>query len=104
MLSPIVPHITHVLWHELGHTVAVIDAPWPRADESALARDEVQVVVQVNGKLRGHATVAADAGKDVLEAAAFGIENVQRFIEGQTVRRVIVRARQARQHRRLKGV
>ncbi len=90
MLSPIVPHITHVLWQALGHDDAVIDQAWPEVDEAALARDSIQLVVQVNGKLRGHVQVAADAARDEIEKAALAEGNVQRFVAGKTVRKVIV--------------
>jgi leucyl-tRNA synthetase len=90
MLAPIVPHACHALWRELGHGEPVIDAAWPEADDGALARDEVKVVVQVNGKLRGHVSVAADADRAAVERAAMAVENVRRFIDGQSVRRVIV--------------
>ena len=90
MLSPIVPHITHELWQRLGKDGLVVDAAWPRADESALRQDSIELVVQVNGKLRGHVNVPADATREQIEAAALAQENVQRNIAGKTVRKVIV--------------
>jgi len=90
MLSPMVPHISHYLWHALGHQNAVIDEAWPKVDESALERDSVEVVIQVNGKLRGRINVAADTDKTTIEAAALNDENVQRFIEDKQVVKVIV--------------
>jgi leucyl-tRNA synthetase len=90
MLSPIVPHICHALWRELGHEGAVIDAAWPDVDEAALAQDSVQLAVQVNGKLRAQIAVAADADQDAVRAVALGNENVRRFTEGKTVHKVIV--------------
>nr|VFK44238.1 MAG: leucyl-tRNA synthetase [Candidatus Kentron sp. TC] len=90
LLSPIVPHVTAVLWRELGHTEPLIDAPWPKADPDALRRDEITLVIQVRGKLRGQVTVAADATREEIERAALGNENVQRFMEGKPVRKVIV--------------
>jgi leucyl-tRNA synthetase len=90
MLAPIVPHISHHLWRELGHADAVIDAAWPVADESARQADTVTLVVQVNGKLRARISLPADAGKDAAEAAALGDANVQRFIDGKEIRKVIV--------------
>jgi len=90
MLSPMVPHICHALWQELGHESALIDQRWPSVDQSALQRDLVEVVVQVNGKLRARLTVAADVSKDDVEAKALADENVQRFIAGQEIRKVIV--------------
>ncbi|MDN3520606.1 leucine--tRNA ligase [Halomonas ramblicola] len=90
LLAPIVPHACHALWRELGHESPVIDAPWPTVDESALARDSIELVVQVNGKLRARIQVAADADKAAIEAEAFAAENVQRHTEGKTIRKVIV--------------
>lgn len=90
MLNPIVPHICHKLWQELGHDENVITAPWPKCDESALVRDTLELVVQVNGKLRGKISVAADASKDAIEAIALEDEKVMSHIEGKTVRKVIV--------------
>jgi len=90
MLSPIVPHICHALWQELGHESALIDQRWPEYDESAIERDLVEIVVQVNGKLRGRISVAVDTVKDEVEATALADENVQRFIGDNEVRKVIV--------------
>ena len=90
MLAPIVPHICHELWHLLGHSDMIIDAPWPRVDEKALAQETVELVVQVNGKLRGKIQVPAKANKTEVEQAALSESNVQRFIEGKTVKKVIV--------------
>ena len=89
MLNPVVPHITYRLWHLLVGD-DILDAPWPSVDESALVRDELEIVVQVNGKVRAKMSVPASADKAALEAAALAEENVQRFIEGNTVRKVIV--------------
>ena len=90
LLSPIVPHITHALWHALGHEDAVVDAAWPRVDTDALVTDTVELVVQVNGKLRGHINVQADAGRDVVEKQALENANVRRFIGEQSIRKIIV--------------
>ncbi|RLA58270.1 MAG: leucine--tRNA ligase, partial [Gammaproteobacteria bacterium] len=90
MLCPIVPHICHHLWPLLGGTGDVMNAPWPAVDESALTRDTIEIVVQVNGKVRAKMTVAADADKDTVSALAVEQNNVQRFLEGVTVRKVIV--------------
>ena len=90
MLSPMVPHICHALWEVLGHETALIDETWPAVDESALVSDLVELVVQVNGKLRGRVSIAADAAKDDIESVALSDENVMRFIEGKDVRKVIV--------------
>jgi len=90
MLSPVVPHIAHTLWQMLGHEGAVIDAVWPSVDESALTRDSIQMVVQVNGKVRSKIEVAADAPKDAVEEVAKADEKVAKFLDGVTVRKVIV--------------
>ena len=90
MLCPIVPHICHSLWQALGGTGDVMNAAWPVVDESALARDSIEMVVQVNGKVRSRMEVAADADKPAIEAQAVAQDNVQRFLEGVTVRKVIV--------------
>ncbi len=90
MLSPMTPHICHALWSALGHTTALIDERWPAFDESALELDMIELVVQVNGKLRGRVSVPADASKDAIEELALADENVQRFVEDKPVRKVIV--------------
>ncbi len=90
LLSPIVPHITDVLWHEFGHTEPVIDAAWPEIDDSALVQNELQLVVQVNGKLRAKITVATDADKKQIEETAISNENVQKFIANKEIRKIIV--------------
>ncbi len=90
MLSPMVPHICHTLWQTLGHETALVDERWPEVDESALELDQVEVVVQVNGKLRGRVTVPVDVSKDALQAQALADANVQRFIDGKAIRKVIV--------------
>jgi leucyl-tRNA synthetase len=90
MLAPIVPHITHVLWNEVGGEGMMADAPWPSLDEAALRREEIEMVVQVNGKLRAKIEVPADADKDAIEAQALADPDVRRFTAGGEVRRVIV--------------
>ena len=90
MLSPIVPHICHALWRELGHESALIDQPWPEVDHSALELELIELVVQVNGKLRARMSVVADADADAVETQALADANVQRFIAGKDIRRVIV--------------
>lgn len=90
LLAPIAPHISHALWLALGHDTPVIDAPWPMLDETALLQDSLELVIQVNGKLRGHIDVPADAGREAVEVAARSNENVLRFTEGLTIRKVIV--------------
>jgi len=90
LLNPITPHISHELWHRLGHADPVIDAGWPVLDESALVQDSLQLVIQVNGKLRGHLEMPASASREEVEAAARANENVLRFVDGLTIRKVIV--------------
>ncbi|MBF8756964.1 leucine--tRNA ligase [Pseudomonas guariconensis] len=90
LLAPITPHISHELWKHLGHAQAVIDATWPSVDESALVQDSITLVVQVNGKLRGQVEMPASASREEIEAAARNNENVLRFIDGLTIRKVIV--------------
>ncbi|MBS7664064.1 leucine--tRNA ligase [Pseudomonas lalucatii] len=90
LLAPITPHISHELWQRLGHAEAVIDAHWPKLDESALVQDSLTLVVQVNGKLRGQIEVPASASREEIEAAARHNENVLRFTEGLSIRKVIV--------------
>ncbi len=90
MLNPIVPHACHALWPALGGEGDVLNADWPEVDEAALVRDSIDMVVQVNGKVRARMQVPADAGKDSIESAALEQDNVQRFLEGVAVRKVIV--------------
>ncbi|MGZ8232042.1 leucine--tRNA ligase, partial [Methylobacter tundripaludum] len=90
MLSPIVPHICHQLWLDLGHQQAVVSAPWPEVDTMALAQDTLELVLQVNGKLRSKMKVSVNASKDEIEAMALSDEHIKRFIEDQPVKKVIV--------------
>ncbi|WJD62138.1 leucine--tRNA ligase [Pseudomonas kurunegalensis] len=90
LLAPITPHISHELWQQLGHPGSVIDAAWPSVDEQALVQDTITLVVQVNGKLRGQVEMPAAASREEVEAAARSNENVLRFIDGLTIRKVIV--------------
>ena len=90
MLSPIVPHVCHALWPTLNGEGEILNAPWPTFDESALARDTIEMVVQVNGKVRAKMEVPADADKSAIEALAQSQQNVSRFLEGLSVRKVIV--------------
>jgi len=90
LLSPIAPHICHSLWHAMGHQGAVADALWPMVNADALVRSSIELVIQVNGKVRGKIQVAADADKDTVEKRALEDSNVQRFLEGLTIRKIIV--------------
>jgi len=93
-LYPIAPHITHALWNDLGYAgqtaSEIIDSPWPQPDPAALEQDEIELVVQVNGKLRASIRVPAAADKGAIEKAAIGDANVQRFVAGQAVKRIVV--------------
>ncbi len=90
LLSPIVPHITQQLWNDLGYDELLANTAWPQSDESAMVRDEIELVVQVNGKLRSRINVAANADRDSIEAAALADEKIVANIEGKTVRKIIV--------------
>lgn len=89
LLSPIAPHLSEELWSLLGHDDTITYATWPTYDESKLVEDTVQIVLQVNGKVRSHAEVAKDMGKDELEKLALADEKIQEFTAGKTVRKVI---------------
>jgi leucyl-tRNA synthetase len=88
-LSPMVPHICHALWHALGHTTAVVDERWPEADRDAMAQALVELIVQVNGKLRGRVQLPAGAQRELAVDAAIADPEVQRFIAGKEVRRAV---------------
>ncbi len=90
VLAPITPHASHVLWQALGHDEAVLNAAWPDVDESALVKDSIELVVQVNGKVRAKLEVPASADKDTVESLAKAEPNVQKFTDGKTIRKVIV--------------
>ncbi|MDE0840559.1 MAG: leucine--tRNA ligase [Porticoccaceae bacterium] len=90
LLAPVAPHICHSLWHRLGHSEAVANALWPDVDETALARSSVQLMVQVNGKIRGKIDVAVDTDRQQIERLALAEPNTQRFISGLEVRKLIV--------------
>jgi len=89
-LNPITPHLSHHLWGRLGGESAMIDVLWPEVDEFALVQNEVQLVVQVNGKLRAKLMVALDMDNQAVEVLALSEENVIKFIEGKTVVKVVV--------------
>ncbi|MGB9670758.1 MAG: leucine--tRNA ligase [Halothiobacillaceae bacterium] len=90
MLAPIVPHIAETLWNALGHEGLVATAAWPVVDQDALVRDSITLAVQVNGKLRGQIEVPVDASREAIEQAALADANVQHFLEGKSVKKVIV--------------
>jgi leucyl-tRNA synthetase len=89
-LSPIVPHVTHALWRELGHTTALIDESWMTVDAAALETSTIELVVQVNGKLRARISIAADADDGAAREAALADPNVRKFVGAAAVRKVIV--------------
>ena len=92
-LYPATPHVTHVLWTSLGYAAQygeLLDAPWPKVDEAALQRDEIELVLQINGKLRGSVTVPAGADKAAIEAAALASEAFQKQAHGATPKKVVV--------------
>lgn len=90
LLAPIVPHVTDALWSGLKPGTELLAQAWPQVDQAALVKSEIELMVQVCGKLRGSVTVAADAGKDVIEAAALAHENVIKFMEGKPAKKIIV--------------
>ena len=90
MLAPITPHICHALWSQLGYDKAVIDAQWPEVDADALKQDKIELMIQVNGKLRSKLMVDVNAQQADIEPLAIADENVQRYIDGKTIRKVIL--------------
>lgn len=89
-LSPITPHLCHHLWQQLGNTTAIINEPWPAVDQQALEQDEVQIIVQVNGKLRAKLMLGADLDKTEVERHALADDNVAKFTHGKNIVKVIV--------------
>jgi leucyl-tRNA synthetase len=90
LLSPIVPHFSEELWQALGHDHSVLQETWPNYTESALVKDELLIVIQVNGKLRSRFTIDASADDETIKNRALSDERVQKFIEGQSIRKTIV--------------
>ncbi|WP_029408158.1 leucine--tRNA ligase [Thiomicrorhabdus sp. Milos-T2] len=90
MLSPMAPHMSQSLWNTLGHDASIVDIQWPEVDESALVKSEIELMVQVNGKLRGKIEVAVDADKDSILAAAKADDAVLKFIDGKDIVKEIV--------------
>jgi leucyl-tRNA synthetase len=93
LLYPACPHIGHALWSELGYARAVgdlLDAPWPQVDPAALVQDTIDLVLQINGKLRGTLTVAANADKSSIEAAALACDTFHHFAAGAPAKKVVV--------------
>jgi leucyl-tRNA synthetase len=89
-IYPATPHIAHALWRELGYAGELLDAPWPQADEAALQRDEIELMLQINGKLRGSVTVPAGADKAAIEAAALASEAFVKQAAGAAPKKVVV--------------
>ncbi len=89
LLAPIAPHISEELWQKLGHDDTITYAEWPTFDESLLVENEVEVVVQINGKVKAKLVVAKDASKDEMEEAARADEKVLAAIEGKSIRKII---------------
>ena len=90
LLSPIAPHITQTLWQELGCGDDILSAPWPEVDEAALMQDEIELIIQVNGKLRGKLRVAKDADHAMLEQLALTYPSVEKLLAGQAAKKIIV--------------
>ena len=90
LLSPIVPHFAEELWEAMGHSESVLLAQWPSYREEALVKEELLIVIQVNGKLRGRFSVPADTDEDAIKQAALADERAQSFYSGKPVKKVIV--------------
>ena len=91
LLNPVTPHVSHALWQSLGHPQTLLeDVPFPQVDQAALVRDALTLAVQVNGKLRGTIEVTPDTPREAIEAAALAEPHVARFLDGQSVKKVIV--------------
>jgi len=90
MLAPIVPHICHQLWLDLGYQQAVVSVAWPQVDEAALEQDTIELVIQVNGKLRSKISVSIIASSEEIQAQALNDELALRFIDGKPIRKVII--------------
>lgn len=89
VLAPIVPHITHVLWQELAYGQDILQAPWPKVSPDALKCDEMELVIQINGKLRGNLIVASDAAEAHIKDLVLSDANIQRHLQGQSIKKVI---------------
>lgn len=90
LLSPFSPHIAEELWQELGHEPSVLDVKWPVADEAAMERQETEIAVQVNGKLRGRLTVGMDLDDRQVESAVTAWDGIQKYLEGKKIRKVVI--------------
>jgi leucyl-tRNA synthetase len=93
VMNPVVPHITHAMWEDLGYSKEfgdLLDAPWPLVDEAALKADKIELMLQVNGKLRGSIEMPAEAGKEEIEKIALGSPVAQKYMEGKLAKKVVV--------------
>lgn len=90
MLSPIIPHVTHVLWNKLGHKDGLIHTPWPQVDTSAIYKENITLIVQVNGKLRAKHIVKVGTSNDDITTSIFNLKEVKRHIEGKQISRTII--------------
>jgi leucyl-tRNA synthetase len=90
ILFPIVPHITERLWRELGFSGELQYAAWPKVNEEALLQDEIELVVQVNGKLRSKITISVSASNEEIQVVALGDKLVQNYVQGQPIKKVVV--------------
>ncbi|MCX7171122.1 MAG: leucine--tRNA ligase [Proteobacteria bacterium] len=90
LLSPITPHICHVLWRELGYGEDLLLAPWPEPLAAALQQDEIELVLQINGKLRGNLCVPAQATRETIETAALASDTARKYLEGKAAKKVVV--------------
>jgi leucyl-tRNA synthetase len=88
-LSPMIPHVTHELWRELGHEQALATERWWTPDPDALVQDQIEISVQVAGKMRARVSVPADVTEDLAVKAALADANVQKFVEGKPIRKAI---------------
>ena len=90
LLSPFAPHVAEELWGELGHPPSILTAPWPQVNEKALARDEVEIVIQLNGKIKGREVIPTSLGHKEIEAHVLAQTSVKQLLTGLTVRKVVV--------------
>lgn len=90
MLSPIIPHVTHSLWYALGHQNALVNQAWPVVCKQALIRDSIEMVIQINGKLRGNLNVAIDADHESIQKLVLSLESIQKFLQDKTIKKIII--------------
>ncbi|CAB1277132.1 leucine--tRNA ligase [Candidatus Nitrosacidococcus tergens] len=90
LLSPIVPHICHKLWQKLGHSESIVNASWPKPDPAALIKEEIELIIQINGKRRGQITVPVNATEEIIKAETLNEANVQRFIQDKQIIKTII--------------